>query len=86
MNPKQKTVTKLKIMPELIKLRRELHAHPELSDNEQQTAAVMKEFFCQFSPDEVITPLGSNGIAFVFGSGRPGPTVLFRCGSCGPVG
>jgi amidohydrolase len=66
-------------MPELIKLRRELHAHPELSDNEQQTIGILKEFFYQFSPDEVITPLGSNGIAFVFGSGRPGPTVVFRC-------
>lgn len=66
-------------MPELIQLRRELHAHPELSDDEQQTAAILKEFFIQFRPDEVITPLGSNGIAFVFGSGRPGPTVVFRC-------
>lgn len=66
-------------MPELIRLRRELHAHPELSDNEQKTAGIITEFFRRFSPDEVIAPLGSNGIAFLFGSGRPGPTVVFRC-------
>lgn len=67
------------LMPELIRLRRELHAQPELSDNEQKTAAILTEFIGQFNPDEVIAPLGSNGIAFVFGSGRPGPTVVFRC-------
>jgi metal-dependent amidase/aminoacylase/carboxypeptidase family protein len=66
-------------MPELIRLRRELHAHPEPSDNEQKTAEILTNFFRQFSPDEVIAPLGSNGIAFVFGSGRSGPTVVFRC-------
>jgi len=66
-------------IPELIKLRRELHAHPESSDNEQKTAAILTNFFRQFKPDEVIAPLGSNGIAFVFDSGRPGPAVVFRC-------
>jgi amidohydrolase len=66
-------------MPDLIRLRRELHAIPELSDNEQKTARVITEFFRQFSPDQVISSLGSNGMAFLFGSGRPGPTVLFRC-------
>jgi amidohydrolase len=67
------------LMPELIRLRRELHAHPEFSDNEQKTAGILTNFFRQFTPDEVIAPLGSNGIAFVFGSGRPGPMVVFRC-------
>ena len=43
-------------MPDLIRLRRELHAIPELSDNEQKTAKVITEFFRQFSPDEVIAP------------------------------
>ncbi len=66
-------------MPHLIKLRRDLHATPELSDNEQQTARRITHFFHQFRPDELISPLGSNGIAFLFDSGRPGPTVAFRC-------
>jgi amidohydrolase len=66
-------------MPDLIRLRRELHTTPELSDNEQKTAGVITEFLRQFSPDEVIAPLGSNGVAFLFDSGQPGPTVVFRC-------
>ena len=66
-------------MPELIRLRRELHAHPELSDNEQKSAGIITEFWRPFKPDEVMAPLGSNGIAFVFGSDQPGPSVVFRC-------
>lgn len=66
-------------MPDLIRLRRELHATPELSDNEQKTARVITEFFRQFNPDRVISSLGGNGISFLFGSGWPGPTVVFRC-------
>ena len=66
-------------MPELIRLRRELHTHPELSDLEQKTAGIISEFWRQLKPDEVMAPLGSNGIAFVFSSGRPGPSVVFRC-------
>ena len=69
----------LDFMPDLIRLRRKLHAKPELSDNESKTARVVTEFFRQFGPDEVIAPLGSNGMAFLFGSSRPGPTVVFRC-------
>lgn len=56
-----------------------MHANPELSDNEQKTPGILTDFFRQFRPDETISSLGSNGIAFVFGGGRPGPTVVFRC-------
>lgn len=66
-------------IPHLIKLRRDLHAIPELSGNERQTAGMIKRFFHQFRADEVISPLGGNGIAFLFDSGRPGPSVMFRC-------
>ena len=66
-------------MPDLIRLRRELHAAPELSNIEQKTARVITKLFRQFSPDQVIPSLGGNGVAFLFGSGRPGPTVMFRC-------
>lgn len=66
-------------IPHLIKLRRDLHAIPELSGNERQTARMIKRFFHQFRADEVISPLGGNGIAFLFDSGRPGPSVMFRC-------
>ena len=67
------------MLPDLIRLRRALHATPELSDNEHKTASVITEFFRQLSPDQVIPSLGNNGVAFLYGSGRPGPTVVFRC-------
>ena len=69
----------LNFMPRLIRLRRDLHAAPELSDHEQNTARTITEFFHRFRPDQVIAPLGSNGIAFLFDSGRPGLSVVFRC-------
>jgi amidohydrolase len=64
---------------QLVGLRRELHAVPELSGREHKTAGVIKEFFRQFNPDRVIAPLGGTGMAFLFDGRRPGPTVVFRC-------
>lgn len=69
----------LNFMPRLIRLRRDLHAAPELSDREQKTAVAISEFFEQLHPDQLIAPLGSNGIAILFDGRRPGPTVVFRC-------
>ena len=66
-------------MDDLIKLRRELHINPELSGNEQQTARRIATFFQQFGPDQTVENLGGNGIAFVFDSQQPGPSILFRC-------
>jgi amidohydrolase len=69
----------LNFYPQLIRLRRELHSAPELSGNEQTTVGVITKFFRQFNPDQVLAPLGGTGIAFLFDSRRPGPTVVFRC-------
>ena len=66
-------------MDEFVNLRRELHANPELSGDEWQTASRIESLFRQFDPDETITRLGGNGLAFVFGSQDAGPAVLFRC-------
>ena len=66
-------------MDDLIKLRRELHANPELSGSEQQTARRITTFFQALGPDQTIANLGGNGIAFVFDSRQPGPAVVFRC-------
>jgi amidohydrolase len=66
-------------MDDLINLRRELHANPEISGSEQQTAQRIATFFQQLGPDQTVLHLGGNGVAFLFGSGRPGPTVVFRC-------
>ena len=66
-------------MDDLINLRRELHANPELSGNELQTARRIATFLQALDPDQTIANLGGNGIAFVYDSRKPGPSVVFRC-------
>jgi len=63
----------------LIALRRELHRTPELSGEEEQTAARVVSELTRFQPDEILTGLGGHGVAAVFSGVENGPTVLFRC-------
>jgi amidohydrolase len=65
-------------LSELTEWRRELHRHPEISGEEEQTARRVVDFVADTVPDEVITRLGGHGVAAVYGSGKPGPTVLLR--------
>jgi amidohydrolase len=66
-------------LAEIIELRRELHKNPELSDQEKQTAASVKEYVSQFKPDEVVENIGGYGIAFIYEGKQEGPTIMFRC-------
>jgi amidohydrolase len=62
-------------------LRRELHANPELSGQEAQTAARLLAFLAACEPMEVLTGLGGgHGLAAVFAGAAPvdGPTVVLR--------
>ena len=63
----------------LTALRRELHRRPELSSQESATAARIVSELQRFLPDQILTDLGTHGVAAVFDSGVAGPTVLFRC-------
>jgi amidohydrolase len=65
-------------LTELAEWRRELHRHPEISGEEEKTAAAVVGFLADTKPDEVIAGLGGHGVALVYGSGKPGPTLLFR--------
>jgi amidohydrolase len=42
------------------------------------TAKEVVDFLADTSPDKVLTTLGGHGVAIVYESGEPGPTVLFR--------
>lgn len=64
---------------ELISLRRELHRRPELSSQERETAARIVAELERCGADEILTGLGTHGVAAVYDSGVEGPTVLFRC-------
>ena len=62
----------------LTTLRHRLHQHPEISGDEAGTAALIRQFLRATSPDQIIEGLGGHGLAVVYDSGHPGPTVLFR--------
>lgn len=63
---------------ELTAWRRKLHQHPEISNEEENTAREVVTFLRDTGPDKVLTGLGGHGVGLVYDSGKPGPTVLFR--------
>ncbi len=61
-------------------LRRQLHAHPELSGQEAGTAALLREFLVECNPRRILDGLGGHGLAAVFAppDEAPGPVVMLR--------
>ncbi|MCC5964022.1 MAG: amidohydrolase [Rhodobacteraceae bacterium] len=62
----------------LQQLRHTLHARPELSGAEGETARTLRNALVETQPDQVIEGLAGHGLALVYDSGAPGPSVLFR--------
>ena len=62
---------------EIIKLRQEIHKHPEVSNDEYNTSERIINFIEKFNPDEIIK-LGETGVAFTFNGKEKGKTVVFR--------
>ncbi len=67
-----------KEIAELIRLRRFLHANPEVSEDEANTANIIAGELEKIEPDEIIRNIGGYGVAAVFEGGEPGKTVAFR--------
>lgn len=59
-------------------LRHALHAAPELSGQEAATAAQIITWFKALAPDGIVTGIGGNGVAIVFGEPGSGPTIMLR--------
>ena len=63
----------------LAALRRNLHRHAELSGQEVDTQALIREFILRHAPAaETVTDLGGTGLAFCYPGRLEGPTVMFR--------
>ena len=63
----------------LVRLRKELHKHPEVSGTEIQTAKRVISFLENYPPDELIAGIGTTGIIAIYKGPKTGKTVLFRC-------
>jgi len=63
-------------LPELLETYRHLHAHPELSHEEEKTAALVAKFLRQ-AGYSVETGIGGHGVVGVLRNGE-GPTLLIR--------
>ena len=67
------------MIEELIKLRKEIHQHPELSGQEIATSKRIINFIKSHSPTKIIDNIGGHGLAVVYEFGQGGPTVMIRC-------
>lgn len=65
-------------MVELVEWRRKLHAMPELSGAEKETAGEVRRFLSLTGADRIVADLGGHGVAAVYEGAEPGPTVMFR--------
>ncbi len=63
---------------ELIRYRRHLHEHPELSFEEYETAAFLVNQLRDCDFDEIRTGVGQTGVLATLRGGRPGPVTLLR--------
>src|SRR5690625_7674263 len=63
---------------ELINIRHRLHAMPELSGEERETAAFIHAELVKTRPDEVHTGIEGHGLVGIYGTGRSGPQVMLR--------
>ncbi len=65
------------VMPQVVTWRRDIHQHPELSNREFRTAALVAEHLRSLGL-EVRTEVAHTGVVGVLRGGRPGPVVALR--------
>lgn len=66
------------IEPKVIAWRRDLHEHPELSNREFRTAALVAEHLRSLGFDKVETEVAHTGVVGTLIGGKPGPVVALR--------
>jgi amidohydrolase len=66
------------LLKELVTFRKMLHANPEVSGKEYNTAKSVAEFLKTCKPTKVVENIGGTGIVAEFDSGKTGKSVMFR--------
>ncbi|WP_431160615.1 amidohydrolase [Flagellimonas beolgyonensis] len=67
------------VRPEIFILRKELHAHPELSGLEHGTKKRIQKFVAEHGPSAKVLNLGETGFALVYEFPEKGKTIAIRC-------
>ena len=65
------------VMPKVVAWRRDIHEHPELSNQEVRTAALVADHLKKLGL-EVKVGVGGTGVVGVLSGGKPGPVVALR--------
>lgn len=68
----------MKMQSRLVECRRDIHMHPELSNQEVRTGKLVAERLRALGMDEVRTNVAGNGVVALLKGGKPGPTVAWR--------
>ena len=66
------------LFQQLRTIRHHLHAHPELSGQEYETAAYVANYLEKCQPSRLLKGLGGTGVVATFDSKQKGPHLLFR--------
>jgi amidohydrolase len=66
------------VMPSVIEWRRDFHAHPELSNREERTAAKVAEHLRAMGVDQIKTGVAHHGVVALIRGQKEGPTVALR--------
>lgn len=78
MSIQEHTKLSLAQIERLTAFRRELHAHPEVSGGERETARRITEYLRKLNPDELLEEVGGTGVVAIFNGKKSGQSILFR--------
>ncbi len=68
----------LRLTPEITALRHRIHQHPELGNQEVETAALVAGMLRRLGFEEVQTGIATTGVTGILRGGRPGPFIAVR--------
>jgi len=66
-------------MDELIRIRKQLHAQPELSGKEEKTSQLIAEYLERVGIKKIYRQISHHSLIAEITANNPGPVVLFRC-------
>lgn len=67
------------IFNDIVEIRREIHRHPELGNEETRTSSLVKEELLKYGVDEILYPAGTSVIGVIKGRQGAGKCIGLRC-------